>query len=130
MIVAKCCQAEKGVPPGRTIALYQIRGADVFITFSDEGWANVVSPTWDATTVLSYEQFGYNWQQRRWSYGISPKYSTILKQLIHEEISNIKQKSNRSSAHALTTGTRSQTFQPSSGLFSNIVRFLARLFNS
>jgi hypothetical protein len=39
---------------------------------TNEGWINIIAPVWKNKISETYDHFGYNIQEKRWSYGLRP----------------------------------------------------------
>lgn len=73
-----CEHRGRGTHPQEHWAIIRIAEHDVLVSSGEQGWSNVYVPFGG-----DYERFGYNWQERRWAYGMAPYRSATIARAIH-----------------------------------------------
>jgi hypothetical protein len=63
--------------------LYSVEGHSVLLSYDESEWFSVFAPTRSRTQPIEYDRFGYNIRERRWSHSVSPRNSTLVKEIIH-----------------------------------------------
>jgi hypothetical protein len=85
-LISECVQSGCGFPCDGPVLWFEIEGDPIVFSFGNSEWLNIFAIARGKHREFKFDRFGYNFIERRWSYGISPKNSLKIREIIHKHI--------------------------------------------